>query len=319
MQARRIPPGGRRGGRARGHAEWGGRRRPRPEGLCIIREALAAASPMADAFSLQCLGSSHRPRRQQAAAAAGAARRPRRGDDRLRHDRAGGGQRRRRAGHHRHSWRRRLGAHRAEDADLQRRHRRRLLPLRRHRPRGRQPRPLLLRGPCRRPRPAVRRRQVRGAHPGGGVERCRLPTAPRCSASGGRFKIGSAPSTAAPHGAAPLRLAARALARHSGMPGNGACAAAPLLTDGCREEAVMATDLAAARRHLRADWVSRPRRRGITVEAAMAKAFARSAQRIVDQGSRCGRTGCPRRPPGTVLQGVRAIRISDGHTEVKNC
>lgn len=84
----------------------------------------------------------------------------------------------------------------------------------------------------------------------------------------------------------------------------------------------MATDLTAARLlTYRAAWEADGGRERITQEAAMAKSFAtEAAQRIVDDAVQiCGGRGCLRdHPVDRLYRAVRALRIYEGATEVQH-
>lgn len=165
-------------------------------------------------------------------------------------------------------------------------------------------------------------------HPLGEIafESCRIPADHRLGAEGEGFKIGMAtldclrPTV----GAAACGMAQRALTeathhaatrRQFGKP----LAEYQLIQD---KLARMATDLAAARLLVyRAVWEKDQGAERVTLEAAMAKAFAtEAAQRIVDDAVQIlgGRGVLADHPVDRLYRSVRALRIYEGTTEIQH-
>jgi acyl-CoA dehydrogenase len=165
-------------------------------------------------------------------------------------------------------------------------------------------------------------------HPLGEIafESCRLPADARLGAEGEGFKIGMAtldrlrPTV----GAAACGMAQRALAealqhavtrRQFGKP----LADYQLIQD---KLARMATDLAAARLLVyRAVWEKDQGADRVTLEAAMAKSFAtEAAQRIVDDAVQIlGGSGVlADHPVDRLYRSIRALRIYEGTTEIQH-
>ncbi len=313
---------------------WGGRAEaPDLRACCLVREALAAASPLADAvFALQCLGSmpitlggsdaqraAWLPRVARGEAmTAFAMTEPEAGSDvsGARHDRA--------------PQRRRMGARGPQDAHLQRRHRRRLLRLRRDKRGGEEPRrsPAFSSPPT---RPGLRfaGAQVMAApHPLGELafDGCRLPADALLGEENAGFKLGMRtldrlrPTVAA----AACGMAARALDEALAHARERRQFGQPLASFQLVQEklASMATELTAARLlTYRAAWEADRGAERITLEAAMAKAYAtEAAQRIVDQAVQIlgGRGVLADNPVDRLYRAVRALRIYEGTTEVQH-
>lgn len=165
-------------------------------------------------------------------------------------------------------------------------------------------------------------------HPLGEIafEGCRIPAANRLGEEGAGFKLGLAtldrvrPSVAA----AACGMAARALAealRHTttrrqfGQPLSGFQLVQEKL-------ARMATELDAARLLVyRAAWEKDQGAERITVEAAMAKAYAtEAAQRIIDDAVQLlgGRGVMADAPVDHLYRAIRALRIYEGTTEIQH-
>jgi alkylation response protein AidB-like acyl-CoA dehydrogenase len=165
-------------------------------------------------------------------------------------------------------------------------------------------------------------------HPLGEVafERCRVPAANRLGAEGEGLRLGFATldRLRATVGAAACGMARRALdealahatvRRQFGKP----LAELQLVQE---KLARMATDLAASRLLVyRAAWEKDGGAERITVESAMAKAFAtEAAQRIVDDAVQIlgGRGVLASHPVDRLYRAVRALRIYEGATEIQH-
>lgn len=165
-------------------------------------------------------------------------------------------------------------------------------------------------------------------HPLGEMElaACRIPVANRLGAEGDGFKLGltTLDRLRPTVGAAACGMGARALAealRHAterhqfGRP----LAAQQLIQE---KLARMATDLVAARLLVyRAAWEKDRGAERITVEAAMAKAFAtEAAQRAVDDAVQIlgGRGVLADHPVDRLYRSVRSLRIYEGTTEIQH-
>ena len=165
-------------------------------------------------------------------------------------------------------------------------------------------------------------------HPLGEIafERARIPGACRLDAEGEGFKLGlgTLDRLRATVGAAACGMATRALEealaharsrRQFGKP----LAEFQLIQD---KLARMATDLTAARLLVyRAAWEKDRGAQRVTLEAAMAKAFATEAtQRIVDDAVQIlgGRGVLADHPVDRLYRSVRALRIYEGTTEIQH-
>jgi acyl-CoA dehydrogenase len=165
-------------------------------------------------------------------------------------------------------------------------------------------------------------------HPLGEIafEACRVPEASRLGEEGRGFALGmkTLDRLRATVGAAACGMAARALAealaharerRQFGKP----LAQFQLVQD---KLARMATDLTAARLLVyRAAWAADHGAERVTVEAAMAKAYAtEAAQRVVDDAVQVlGGAGVMRaHPVDRLYRAVRALRIYEGTTEIQH-
>lgn len=165
-------------------------------------------------------------------------------------------------------------------------------------------------------------------HPLGEIELagCRVPMTSRLGAEGDGFKLGltTLDRLRPTVGAAACGMGARALAealRHAaerhqfGQP----LAAQQLIQE---KLARMATDLVAARLLVyRAAWEKDRGAERITVEAAMAKAFAtEAAQRVVDDAIQIlgGRGVLADHPVDRLYRSVRSLRIYEGTTEIQH-
>ena len=217
----------------------------------------------------------------------------------------------------------------AQDAHLQRRHRRRLLPS--------SPPPTAPPAaagiscfvvPADAPGLRFAGAQVLSApHPLGELafEGCRLPADALLGDEGGGFKLGmrTLDRLRPTVGAAACGMAARALdeaiaharaRRQFGQPLAGFQLVQAKLAE-------MATELAAARLLVyRAAWEADRGAERITLEAAMAKAYAtEAAQRIVDQAVQVlgGRGVLADHPVDRLYRAVRALRIYEGTTEIQ--
>ena len=165
-------------------------------------------------------------------------------------------------------------------------------------------------------------------HPLGEIELagCRIPVASRLGAEGDGFKLGltTLDRLRPTVGAAACGMSARALAlalRHAGERHQfGTPLAAQQLIQ--QKLARMATDLVAARLLVyRAAWEKDRGAERITVEAAMAKAFAtEAAQRAVDDAVQIlgGRGVLADHPVDRLYRSVRSLRIYEGTTEIQH-
>jgi len=165
-------------------------------------------------------------------------------------------------------------------------------------------------------------------HPLGEVafERCRVPASCRIGAEGEGYKIGTAtldhlrPTV----GAAACGMAARALDEATAHALRRRQFGKTLAEHQLIQEKIarMATDLAASRLLVyRAAWEKDRGAERITLEAAMAKAFAtEAAQRIVDDAVQIlGGVGVMAgQPVERLYRAVRALRIYEGTTEIQH-
>jgi len=164
-------------------------------------------------------------------------------------------------------------------------------------------------------------------HPLGEVafEECRIPAANRLGADGDGFKLGLAtldrlrPTV----GAAACGMAQRALSEALQHAAARRQFGRPLAEFQLVQEklARMATDLTAARLLVyRAAWEKDQGAERVTLEAAMAKAFAtEAAQHIVDDAVQIlgGRGVLAEHPVDRLYRSVRALRIYEGTTEIQ--
>lgn len=165
-------------------------------------------------------------------------------------------------------------------------------------------------------------------HPLGEIEftGCRVPVSSRLGAEGEGFRIGMGtldrlrPTV----GAAACGMGARALAESLRHATERHQFGAPLAAQQLIQEklARMATDLIAARLLVyRAAWEKDRGAERITVEAAMAKAFAtEAAQRAVDDAVQIlgGRGVLADHPVDRLYRSVRSLRIYEGTTEIQH-
>jgi acyl-CoA dehydrogenase len=165
-------------------------------------------------------------------------------------------------------------------------------------------------------------------HPLGEIafEGCRVPAANRVGEEGAGFKLGLAtldrvrPSVAA----AACGMAARALAEALGHTTTRRQFGQPLASFQLVQEklARMATALDAARLLVyRAAWEKDQGTERITVEASMAKAFAtEAAQRVIDDAVQLlgGRGVIADAPVEHLYRAIRALRIYEGTTEIQH-
>jgi len=165
-------------------------------------------------------------------------------------------------------------------------------------------------------------------HPLGEIafEECRIPAANRLGADGDGFKLGLAtldrlrPTV----GAAACGMAQRALAEALQHAAVRRQFGRPLAEFQLVQEklARMATDLTAARLLVyRAAWEKDKGAERVTLEAAMAKAFAtEAAQHIVDDAVQIlgGRGVLAEHPVDRLYRSVRALRIYEGTTEIQH-
>jgi len=163
-------------------------------------------------------------------------------------------------------------------------------------------------------------------HPLGEIafEECRIPAANRLGANGDGFKLGLAtldrlrPTV----GAAACGMAQRALAEALQHAAARRQFGRPLAEFQLVQEklARMATDLTAARLLVyRAAWEKDKGAERVTLEAAMAKAFAtEAAQHIVDDAVQIlgGRGVLAEHPVDRLYRSVRALRIYEGTTDI---
>jgi acyl-CoA dehydrogenase len=165
-------------------------------------------------------------------------------------------------------------------------------------------------------------------HPLGEVafESCRVPAANRLGEEGEGYKIGLAtldrlrPTV----GAAACGMASRALSEALDHATTRKQFGKPLADFQLVQEKLsrMATDLTAARLLVyRAAWEKDRGAERITLEAGMAKAFAtESAQRIIDDAVQIlgGRGVLAENPVDRLYRSVRALRIYEGTTEIQH-
>ncbi len=165
-------------------------------------------------------------------------------------------------------------------------------------------------------------------HPLGEIafDDCRLPASARLGEEGGGFKLGMATldRLRATVGAAACGMARRALdeaTRHaiSRRQFGSALADFQLVQE---KLARMAIDLDAARLLVyRAAWEKDLGAERVTVESAMAKAFAtEAAQRIIDDAVQIlgGQGVLAEHPVDRLYRAVRALRIYEGTTEIQH-
>ena len=174
----------------------------------------------------------------------------------------------------------------------------------------------------------VRPQILSAPHPLGEIafEDCRVPAADRLGEEGRGFALGlkTLDRLRATVGAAACGMAARALAEAIGHAGNRRQFGKPLAEFQLVQEklARMATDLTAARLLVyRAAWEADRGAARVTLEAAMAKAFAtEAAQRIVDQAVQVlgGAGVMASHPVDRLYRAVRALRIYEGTTEIQH-
>ena len=164
-------------------------------------------------------------------------------------------------------------------------------------------------------------------HPLGelGFEACRIPVDHRLSEEGSGFKVGMAtldrlrPTVAAAACGMAGRALSEALSHAAGRTQFGKpLGSFQLIQD---KLASSATELSAARLlTYRAGWLKDGGAERITVEAAMAKAFAtEAAQRIVDRSVQIlgGRGVMADHPVDHLYRSVRALRIYEGTSEIQ--
>jgi len=174
----------------------------------------------------------------------------------------------------------------------------------------------------------VRALELSAPHPLGEIafEDCRVPADAIVGAEGEGFKLGLAtldrlrPTVAAAACGMAARALAEALAHVRQRRQFGKHLAEFQLVQ--EKLATMATELTAARLLVyRAAWEKDGGRDRITVEAAMAKAFAtEAAQRVVDAAVQLlgGRGVLADHPVDRLYRSVRALRIYEGTTEVQH-
>lgn len=165
-------------------------------------------------------------------------------------------------------------------------------------------------------------------HPLGEIafQQARIPGSARLDADGAGFKLGLATldRVRATVGAAACGMAARALAEALAHAKSRRQFGKPLSEFQLIQEklARMATDLTAARLLVyRAAWEKDRGAPRVTLEAAMAKAFAtEAAQRIVDDAVQIlgGRGVLADHPVDRLYRSVRALRIYEGTTEIQH-
>jgi len=173
----------------------------------------------------------------------------------------------------------------------------------------------------------VRPLTLSAPHPLGDIvfDHARIPADCLLGAEGDGFKIGlgTLDRLRPTVGAAACGMAERALAEALRHAGTRRQFGAPLAANQLIQEklARMATDLAAARLLVyRAAWEKDHGAERITLEAAMAKAFAtEAAQRIVDDAVQIlgGRGVLATHPVDRLYRSVRALRIYEGTTEIQ--
>ena len=174
----------------------------------------------------------------------------------------------------------------------------------------------------------VRPQVLSAPHPLGEIafEDCRVPAANRLGEEGRGFALGlkTLDRLRATVGAAACGMAARALAEALAHAGARRQFGKPLAEFQLVQEklARMATDLAAARLLVyRAAWEADRGAARVTLEAAMAKAFAtEAAQRIVDDAVQVlgGAGVMASHPVDRLYRSVRALRIYEGTTEIQH-
>ena len=165
-------------------------------------------------------------------------------------------------------------------------------------------------------------------HPLGEIafERARIPGACRLDADGGGFKLGlgTLDRLRATVGAAACGMATRALDEALAHARSRRQFGKPLAEFQLIQEKIarMATDLTAARLLVyRAAWEKDRGAQRVTLEAAMAKAFAtEAAQRIVDDAVQIlgGLGVLADNPVDRLYRSVRALRIYEGTTEIQH-
>jgi acyl-CoA dehydrogenase len=173
----------------------------------------------------------------------------------------------------------------------------------------------------------VRALTLSAPHPLGDIafDNARVPAGCRLGSEGDGFRLGlSTLDRLRPTvGAAACGMAERALAESLRHAGTRRQFGAPLAANQLIQEklARMATDLAAARLLVyRAAWEKDHGTERITLEAAMAKSFAtEAAQRIVDDAVQIlgGRGVLAAHPVDRLYRSVRSLRIYEGTTEIQ--
>jgi len=174
----------------------------------------------------------------------------------------------------------------------------------------------------------VRPQVLSEPHPLGEIafEDCRVPGSSRLGEEGGGFALGlkTLDRLRSTVGAAACGMAARALAEALAHARARRQFGKPLAQFQLVQEklARMATDLAAARLLVyRAAWEADRGAPRVTLEAAMAKAFAtEAAQRIVDDAVQVlgGAGVMASHPVDRLYRAVRALRIYEGTTEIQH-
>ena len=173
----------------------------------------------------------------------------------------------------------------------------------------------------------VRALVLSAPHPLGEIafQKARIPSEGRLDAAGEGFKLGLATldRVRATVGAAACGMATRALSEALAHAKSRRQFGKPLTEFQLIQEklARMATDLTAARLLVyRAAWEKDRGAARVTLEAAMAKAFAtEAAQRIVDDAVQIlgGRGVLAENPVDRLYRSVRALRIYEGTTEIQ--
>jgi acyl-CoA dehydrogenase len=173
----------------------------------------------------------------------------------------------------------------------------------------------------------VRALTLSAPHPLGDIafDNARIPADARLGAEGDGFRLGlgTLDRLRPTVGAAACGMAERALAEALRHAGTRRQFGAPLSANQLIQEklARMATDLAAARLLVyRAAWEKDHGTERITLEAAMAKSFAtEAAQRIVDDAVQIlgGRGVLASHPVDRLYRSVRSLRIYEGTTEIQ--
>jgi len=173
----------------------------------------------------------------------------------------------------------------------------------------------------------VRPLTLSAPHPLGDIafDNARIPADARLGAEGDGFRLGlgTLDRLRPTVGAAACGMSERALAEALRHAGTRRQFGAPLSANQLIQEklARMATDLAAARLLVyRAAWEKDHGAERITLEAAMAKAFAtEAAQRIVDDAVQIlgGRGVLAAHPVDRLYRSVRSLRIYEGTTEIQ--